>query len=173
MAIDNQVSFSGNLTRDPELRFTKNGMAVVNMGVAINENFQDKDGEWQSSASFVDVTAWGDLAENVADCLVKGDRVSIRGKIKQQTWETDEGENRSKVEFVADDVAASLKWATVDISKVEKDDHDDKPARGKSSSRGRNSGSSRGGRSGSSGSGGRSRRESENSDDEDDFDPFD
>lgn len=163
MAIDNHADFAGNLTRDPELKFTKGGQAVVNLGVAINESYKDKNDEWQSSASFVDVAAWGQLAENAAATLKQGDRVVVRGKIKQQTWETDEGDKRSKIEFVADEIAVSLKWATVDG--IEKNERDEKPSR---SSGGSRSGGGRGRSSGSS----RGRSQREEPDEDFDEEPF-
>lgn len=161
MATDNHVNFAGNLTRDPELKFTKSGQAVVNIGVAVNESYKDDNDEWQSRPNFVDVTAWGDLAENVAESLQKGDRVTVSGKLKQESWETDEGDKRSKIAFVADDVSASLKWALVNIEKPERDS---KPA-----ARSSNRSSGRSGSSGSSRGGGRSRREEPDYDDEEPF----
>lgn len=109
MAFDNTVTVVGNVTREPELRFTPSGQAVANFGVAWNR--KDRDG--QDVASFFDVTAWGQLAENIAESLPKGARAVVYGKIEQRSWTTDDGAKRSKVEIVAEDVAPSLKWATV------------------------------------------------------------
>jgi single-strand DNA-binding protein len=116
MAYDNTVTIVGNLTRDPELRFTPGGAAVANFGVAWNQ--KGRDGA-EDKVSFFDVTCWRQLAENVSDSLTKGARVVIHGRLDQRSWENQEGEKRSKVEVVADDVAPSLKWATVELTKNE------------------------------------------------------
>ena len=108
MAFDNTVTVVGNVTRDPELRFTQNGAAVASFGLAWNRKTQD--GEDQPS--FFDVTCWRQLAENVSESLVKGSRVIVYGRLEQRSWETQDGDRRSKVEIIADDVAPSLKWAT-------------------------------------------------------------
>jgi single-strand DNA-binding protein len=114
---DTTVSITGNLTRDPELRFTANGKPVANLGVACNRLVSKPGEERREEVSFYDVTCWDSLATNVADALTKGDRVVITGRLQQRSWETDEGDKRSKVEIVADEVGASLRWATVEISK--------------------------------------------------------
>jgi len=116
MAYDNTVTIVGNLTRDPELRFTPGGAAVANFGVAWNQ--KGRDGA-EDKVSFFDVTCWRQLAENVSDSLTKGARVVIHGRLDQRSWENQDGEKRSKVEVVADDVAPSLKWATVELTKNE------------------------------------------------------
>ncbi len=108
MAFDNTVTIVGNVTRDPELRFTPSGAPVCNFGVAWNT--KSKSGE--ESVSFFDVACWRDLAENVAESITKGMRVVIYGRLDQRSWESQEGERRSKVELVADEVAPSLRWAT-------------------------------------------------------------
>ncbi len=115
MAFDNTVTVVGNITRDPELRFTPNGAAVANFGLAWNRRNQDGEDE----TSFFDVTCWRQLAENVSESLVKGSRVIVYGRLDQRSWENQEGERRSKVEIIADDVAPSLKWATANVTKNE------------------------------------------------------
>ena len=115
MAFDNTITVVGNVTRDPELRFTKGGMAVANFGVAWNKRKQDGEEE----VSFFDVSCFRQLAENVAESLTKGSRVVIYGMLQQRSWDTPDGERRSKVEIIADDVAPSLKWASADIRKNE------------------------------------------------------
>lgn len=116
MAFDNTVTIVGNLTRDPELRFTPSGAAVANFGVAWN--LKGRDGQ-EDKVSFFDVTCWRQLAENVSDSLTKGSRVVIYGRLDHRSWENQEGERRSKVEIIADEVAPSLKWATVELTKNE------------------------------------------------------
>ena len=115
MAIDNTITISGNLTRDPELKFLGSGTAVADLSVAVNR--KDKDGN--ESTSFIDVTAWQTLAENVAESLTRGARVIVTGRLEQQTWEDKDGGKRSKLVLIADDVAPSLKWATAIVTKGE------------------------------------------------------
>ncbi len=121
MAMDNTVTVTGNATREPELRFTPSGQAVASFGVAVNRRWQNRQTqEWEEAVSFFDVTAWANLAENISESVAKGTRVTITGRLDQRSWETQEGEKRSKVEIVADDVAVSLKWATADVMKNER-----------------------------------------------------
>jgi single-strand DNA-binding protein len=115
MAFDNTITVVGNVTRDPELRFTQGGMAVANFGVAWNKRKQDGEEE----VSFFDVSCFRQLAENVAESLTKGSRVVIYGMLQQRSWDTPDGDRRSKIEIIADDVAPSLKWASADIRKNE------------------------------------------------------
>ena len=113
MASENQVTIVGNLTRDPELRYTPNGAAVVKLGVAVSRRVRDESGQWKDAdTSFFDVTAWRSLAENIAESLTQGTRVVVVGRLRTNSWETAEGERRSKVEIEADEVAPSLRWAT-------------------------------------------------------------
>jgi single-strand DNA-binding protein len=119
----------GNLTRDPEIRYTRDGQATTSLSVAVNRRWQDRTTkEWEESTSFFDVVCWRDLAENVALSLTKGARVVVTGRLEQRSWESDEGEKRSKVEIVADEIGASLRFATVDIHKVERPVTADEPA---------------------------------------------
>ena len=118
---DNNVSVVGNCTRDPELRFTPSGQAVANFGLAVNRRWQNRQTqEWEEATSFFDVTCWQQLAENVAETVQKGTRIVVTGRLDQRSWETQDGDKRSKVEIVADDVAPSLRWATADITKNER-----------------------------------------------------
>jgi len=142
MAAGNTVEVTGNITSDPELKITPSGTAVCRFGLAWNRRFQ-QDGEWQEEAHFFDVTCWRDLAENVAESLTKGDRVVVSGRLEQSRWEDKEtGQNRSKVGVVADDVATSLRWATVEVTRVEREEGG-RPSGG--GGRGRDSGRSRSG----------------------------
>ena len=114
MAIDNTVTITGNATREPELRYTPSGQAVASFGVAVNRRWQNRQTqEWEEAVSFFDVTAWSQLAENIAESVAKGTRVTVTGRLDQRSWETPEGDKRSKIEIVADDIAVSLRWATV------------------------------------------------------------
>ena len=114
MAFDNTVPLVGNMTRDPELRYTANGVPVASFGLAWNR----KDKDDQDIASFFDVTCWRDLAEHVAESLGKGTRVVVYGRIEQDTWENSDGEKRSKVKVVAEEIAPSLRWATATVEKT-------------------------------------------------------
>jgi single-strand DNA-binding protein len=99
----------GNLTRDPELRYTPNGAAVVKLGVAVSRRVRDESGQWKDAdTSFFDVTAWRSLAENIAESLTQGTRVVVVGRLRTNSWETAEGERRSKVEIEADEVTRQL-----------------------------------------------------------------
>jgi len=116
---ENTALLTGNVTRDPELRYTNSGVAVANFGLASNRRRKDKDGNWvEEDPSFFDVKVWKQVAENLAASVQKGDRVTLVGRMDQEKWEDKEsGEPRSKVVFVADEVAVSLRFATVQITK--------------------------------------------------------
>jgi single-strand DNA-binding protein len=121
MSNGNHISISGNLTRDPELRFTPTGQANASFGLAVNRRWQNRQtNEWEEATSFFDVICWGTLAENVAQSVTRGTRVTVSGRLDQRSWENQEGEKRSKVEINADEVAPSLRWATVKIEKNER-----------------------------------------------------
>ena len=121
MSNGNHVSIVGNLTRDPELRFTPSGQATATFGVAVNRRWQNRQNqEWEESTSFFDVVCWGQLAENTAQSLSKGTRILVSGRLDQRSWETPDHERRSKIEITADEVAPSLRWATAAITKNER-----------------------------------------------------
>jgi single-strand DNA-binding protein len=118
MPTDNYTSIVGNLVDDPELRFTNNGTAVANLRVAVTQRIQ-QDGTWRDGeTSFFKVNVWRGQAENLADSLAKGDRVMVSGRLRQRSWETPEGERRSVTELEADEVGASLKWATAKVERT-------------------------------------------------------
>ncbi len=115
------TTITGNLTRDPEIRYTRDGQATTSLSVAVNRRWQNRQTqEWEESTSFFDIVCWRDLAENVALSLTKGTRVVVTGQLEERRWETEDGEARSKVELVADEIGASLRFATVDIHKVQR-----------------------------------------------------
>lgn len=114
-----EVTIVGNVTRDPELRYLTSGTGLCTFSVAVNRRYQ-QNGEWKEDTSFFDVIAWRDLGDNVAESISKGDRVVVTGRLEQRSWENDAGDKRSKVEIVADDVAPSLRWATAQVSKVQR-----------------------------------------------------
>jgi len=122
MASDsNSITISGNITREPEMRYTPSGVSKVTFGVAVNRSWRNQQTqEWEEQTSFFNVVAWRQLAENVAASLTKGSRVVVSGRLEQRSWETEAGEKRSIVEVVADDVAPSLRFATAEVHKVER-----------------------------------------------------
>ena len=118
---DNTVTVIGNVTRDPELRFTPSGQAIATFGLAVNRRWQNRQSnEWEEQTSFFDVKCWAQMAENVGESLHRGARVIVSGRLEQRSWETEQGDKRSKVEVVADEIAPSLRWATVEITKNER-----------------------------------------------------
>ena len=100
----NRVIISGNLTRDPELRQTSSGMAVLGFGVAVNDRRKNNQtGEWEDYANFVDCTMFGTRAESISRFLSKGSKVAIEGKLRWSQWERD-GQKRSKLEVIVDEI---------------------------------------------------------------------
>lgn len=116
----NTVTLVGNITRDPELRFTPNGMATATFGLAVNRRYQDRQGEWQEATSFFDIVCWREMAENAAESLTKGARIIVNGRLEQRSWESQEGEKRSKIEVIADEIGPSIRWATAAITRNER-----------------------------------------------------
>jgi len=99
----NQVVLMGNLTRDPELRSTPNGQSVCSFSLALNRSYKGSDGNWQEVTDYVDCVAWGPLGERVAQYLQKGRPCLVNGRLQSRSWEQ-EGQKRSKIEVVANDV---------------------------------------------------------------------
>jgi len=121
MAFGNTVNIVGNITRDPELRYTPNGASVTNFSVAWNRRYE-RNGEQVEEVSYFDITCWGSLADNVAASLAKGHRVVVSGQLEQRSWDTPDGQKRSKVEIKADDVAPSLRWASAEVTRNPRSD---------------------------------------------------
>jgi single-strand DNA-binding protein len=121
MALGNATTIVGNLTRDPELKFTSNGRAVCQLGVAVSRRYQ-VNGEWQEQTSFLTVVAWGQLGENAAASLEKGSRIIVSGSLEQRSYETKEGEKRSVVEIKADNIGPDLSYATAAVTKNPRQD---------------------------------------------------
>ncbi len=120
MANDNSVTLVGNLTRDPELRYTQSGRGVASFGMAVNRRYMVNN-EWQEETSFFNVVAWGDLGENAAASLTKGNRIVVTGRLQQRDYETREGEKRTIVEVIADDLGPSLRWAQAQVERISRD----------------------------------------------------
>ena len=112
-----QVQIS-NLTADPELRFTPSGAAVVSLRVACNDRYQDAQGQWvDADPTFVNVSAWRGLAENVAESLHKGDQVVVVGVLQGRTWESEDHERRSANDVTASYVGAGLSYGTATVAR--------------------------------------------------------
>ncbi len=137
MASENSVTLVGNLTKEPELRYTTGGRGVASFGLAVNRRYQ-VNGEWQEQVSFFNIVAWGDLGEHAAASLNKGNRVIVTGRLEQRSYETREGEKRSVTEVIADELGPSLRWAQAQVERISRD----------------SAGSGGGGYGGGSGSGG-------------------
>jgi single-strand DNA-binding protein len=116
--MSNVVSVVGNLTREPELRYTPSGAAVCKFGLAVNRSYANRNGDRVEQTDFFDVTAWRELGENIAESLTVGSRVIVTGRLQQDRWENEGGEKRSKVYIVADEVGPSLRWATAAVTKT-------------------------------------------------------
>ncbi|MBW3657215.1 MAG: single-stranded DNA-binding protein [Actinobacteria bacterium] len=114
----NFITMIGNLTDDPDLRFTPSGAAVCNFRIAVNRRYTDKSGQQQEETTFMGVNIWRDMAENVAESLHKGDRVVVIGRVKVRSYENREGQTVWVTEIEADEVSPSLRWARATISKT-------------------------------------------------------
>ncbi len=117
MSSDNTITLVGNITDDPELRFTPSGAAVANFTVAVNRRI-NRDGQWEDKLDgFFRCNCWRDMAENVAESLQKGSRVMVVGRLQQRQWEDKDGNKRSSFEIQVDEVGPSLRWATATVQK--------------------------------------------------------
>jgi len=116
------TTVTGNLTRDPELRYTATGIAVASFGLAEQKRKKDGDQWVDDDPIFWKVTCWRGLGENASESLEKGDRVIVTGKVGVSEWETKEGEKRFDLTIDADDVGPSLKWATAETTKTTRSD---------------------------------------------------
>jgi single-strand DNA-binding protein len=118
---DNTVTLVGNVTDDPELRFTPSGAAVANFTVAVNRRYKNADGQWEDKLDgFFRCNCWRDMAEHVAESLTKGTRILVTGRLQQRSWEDQEGGKRSAFEIQVDEVGPSLRWATATVQKTER-----------------------------------------------------
>jgi len=120
MAGDTTITVIGNLTDDPELRFTPSGAAVAKFRVASTPRFMDKaSGEWKDGDPlFLACTVWRQAAENVAESLQRGARVIVSGRLRQRSYETREGEKRTVIELEVDEIGPSLRYATAKVQKM-------------------------------------------------------
>jgi single-strand DNA-binding protein len=128
----NTVTLVGNLTRDPELRYTPSGAAVAKFGIAVNRFYTSRQGEKVEQTDFFNVNAWRTLGENIAESLKTGSRVVVTGRIQSRSWETDDGQRRTVIEIEADEVGPSLRWATAAVTKTTRASSDDWQSQGDS-----------------------------------------
>lgn len=117
-----ETTVTGNLTADPELRFTNNGTAVANFTVASTpRTFDRQSGEWKDGDTlYMRCSIWREPAENLAESLTKGARVIVVGRLTQRSYETREGEKRTVIELVAEEVAPSLRYATAKVTRAQR-----------------------------------------------------
>jgi single-strand DNA-binding protein len=123
MAGETTLTVVGNLTADPELRFTQSGAAVTSFTVASTpRTFDRQSGEWKDGeALFLRCNVWRQVAENVAESLKRGNRVLVSGRLRQRQFETKEGEKRSVVELEVDEIGPSLRYAQASVRKVDRE----------------------------------------------------
>jgi single-strand DNA-binding protein len=164
---DTQITISGNLVDDPELRFTPSGQPVARFRVASTPRFRDNaSGEWKDGDSlFLSCNVWRQAAENVAESLQRGMRVIVSGRLRQRSYETKEGEKRTVYEVEVDDVGPSLRNASAKVAKVSRSGGGFGGGQGgqggQSYSGGNSGGGNSGGGNGSGGSGGGGRSEAD------------
>lgn len=115
------VTMIGNCSRDPEMRFTPSGASVCTFGFVFNKRKKDGDKWVDGDAQWFDVKCWGQLGENVAESIRKGDRVILHGELEYRAWETDNGDKRSKVEINAEAVGPDLRFATAQVQKIQRE----------------------------------------------------
>jgi single-strand DNA-binding protein len=121
---DSNVTIVGNLTRDPELRYTPNGVALLTITMAVNHRKRNaQTDQWDEQVSFFDVTLWRDAAENAASTLQKGARVIATGRLEQRSWDdrNDPTKKQYKIELVDAEVGPSLRWATAQVTRTPRD----------------------------------------------------
>ena len=121
------VTVIGNLCADPELRHTPGGVPVADLRIAENRHSKDQAGEWRTDTNFHTVIVWRDLASHAADSLGKGDRVMAVGRLRQDNWTTETGEKRNRWVIDADDLAASVRFAVVDVTRTRRPPEPDEP----------------------------------------------
>ncbi|SFN66663.1 single-stranded DNA-binding protein [Mycetocola miduiensis] len=121
MAGETVITVVGNLTSDPELRYTQNGLAVANFTIASTPKVKDRNSdEWKDGeALFLRASVWREFAEHVAGSLTKGSRVIATGRLKQRSYETKEGEKRTSIELEIDEIGPSLRYATAQVTRAQ------------------------------------------------------
>jgi single-strand DNA-binding protein len=117
----NQLYLLGNLTRDPEIKYTNEGTAICEMGLAVGRRWTDKEGKESEAVDFFNVTCWSGMAENCAASLKKGDRVMVNGHMNLRSWENKEGKKYNIINITADTVAASLEFSKISYQEEDMD----------------------------------------------------
>ena len=119
------TTIEGNLTREPEIRYSTTGLASTTLGVAVNRRWKNQATDaWEEETAFFDVVCFKELAENVALTCTKGMRVLVTGRLSMRQWADDEGSKRTKIEIVAQDLGPSLRFATAEVARLSRsDDH--------------------------------------------------
>ena len=113
------TTIEGNLTREPEIRYSTTGLATTTLGVAVNRHWKNQATDaWEEETSYFDVVCFKELAENVALTCTKGMRVVVTGRLSMRQWADDDGAKRSKVEIVAQDLGPSLRYATAEVARL-------------------------------------------------------
>jgi len=129
MANFNKVFLLGNLTRDPELRYTASGSPVAGVGLAVNRKYRQGE-EWKEDTCFVDITVWGKLGENCSEYLSKGRPVFLEGRLNYRSWQTEEGQKRNKLEVVATNVQFLGRGGDTRGAAPSNENHSSKPGDG-------------------------------------------
>ncbi len=120
MAIENSVTLIGNLTREPEMRFTPSGVGQAILGLAVSRRYQDKNNEWQEESGFYNVVCWRDLADNVQS-LSKGTRVIVTGRLQWRQYQPEGSDKKTTIiEILADEIGPSLRWARAEVQRNER-----------------------------------------------------
>lgn len=125
MTMGLRVSFAGNLTREPELRYTQSGRAIARFGVAINRRWRDREDNWQEAVEFVNCKMWGEQAEHFcgSEGITKGTRIIVyNGRLDTETWTDREGQERKDMICTVDEAGPSLRWATAAVAKTARGD---------------------------------------------------
>lgn len=120
MSSNNHCSLTGNLVRDPELRFTMSGRAVANGRIAVTDRFQQTDGSWGERTTFVNIVAWGDLAEQMAVSLEKGDHITVVGELRIRDFVRTDGTKQYVTEINCSNVSASLRFTSAQLDRKPK-----------------------------------------------------
>ncbi|MCE5329145.1 single-stranded DNA-binding protein [bacterium] len=117
----NQLTLLGNLARDPEIKYTNEGIAIADLRVAVNRKWKNKEGNDMENVEFFNVTAWNKLAENCSNDLKKGDRIIVSGRLNHRSFDTKDGKKINIMNVIADVVGASLEFSSVKIACKEED----------------------------------------------------
>jgi single-strand DNA-binding protein len=120
VSTENSITVIGNLTKDPDLRYTQSGVAVASLSVAVNRRMMNKEsGDWEDRLDgYFDINIWRDHAENVAESLKKGDRVIVMGRLIKRSYDDRDGVTKWVTEIEADEICPSLRWARAEINRV-------------------------------------------------------